>query len=176
MNPLLALLSIAACWMSIDRCSVSAVWANMRLLRTAVNQFRMDTGRLPAVSEGLDALVVRPADVQNWPPGGYLETTYVPKDDWGRAFVYVLDTNLPQGFGIYSCGRDGMTCSQGNDADDLSTWRTQKHRPTCYEAHAARRTRIENIASITIVLLILAAVVLILMKGFGRERRNPGST
>jgi type II secretion system protein G len=175
MNPALALLSIAACWMSADRCRVSSMNANMRLLRAAVNQFRMDTGRLPAATEGLNALIVRPADVRNWEPGGYLETTDVPKDDWGTNFSYVLDSNLPQGFGVYSCGRDGITVSNGNDTDDINTWNTQAPWRACYEAQTMRREKIESIASVAIVLLILAAVVPILTKGFRREQKMSGS-
>jgi len=113
--------------------------ANVRLLQTAVNQFRMDTGRLPTGAEGLDALVVQPADVSHWAPGGYLETKNIPRDDWGTNFGYVLDSNLPQGFGIHSCGLDGITISNGNDTDDINMWNTRAPSLAYYKVMPMKR-------------------------------------
>ena len=145
-----------------DRARVIVTKAYLKLLRNAVSQFQMDIGRLPAASEGLNALIAQPARTQNWPAGGYLETAEVPKDAWGNEFRYVLDPNLPGGFGIYSCGRDGMTATNGNDRDDLHTWITHTRWPPYYETLALKQDRIEGAMSLAIVLLILAAMALIL--------------
>jgi len=51
----------------------------------ALDAYRSDTGALPMTEQGLEALVVRPADVENW-RGPYLES--VPLDPWGAAYKY----------------------------------------------------------------------------------------
>jgi len=156
-----------------ERAYVMVTKASLKCLQTAVGEFKSDTGRLPTASEGLDALVLQPSGVPNWRAGGYLETAEIPNDAWGHEFVYVLDPNLPGGFGIYSRGRDGVTFSQGHDADDIGTWTLQASSAGYpQKALAARDAMIHRAMSVTIVLLILAAVVLILTKGFGRKGRT----
>ncbi len=118
-------LSLVMCWMPLDSEKHVRTEANMRLMATGVRAFVEASGRLPTAEEGLSVLVMKPAD---WPGGlfwaAFLETSDLPCDGWMREFVYVLDANLPHGFGIYSCGEDGKTISNGNDRDDLNTWNT----------------------------------------------------
>jgi len=95
--------------------------ANLRLLHNAVNQFHMDTGRWPAEDEGLNVLVQQPTDVTNYPTGGYLETTDLPKDGWGNDFIYVLYPENGKAFLIKSLGSDGQEGGEGENADLLST-------------------------------------------------------
>lgn len=95
--------------------------ANLKLLHTAVNEFHMDTGRWPTEDEGLNVLIQPPTDVTNYPPGGYLETTDLPKDAWGRDFIYELHPESGKPFVIKSLGADGQDQGEGNDADLLST-------------------------------------------------------
>jgi len=119
--PICAVLLLAGILRS-DRtgCGVSPVRANLRLLHTAVNEFHMDNGRWPTQAEGLTVLVRRLADAVNWQPGGYLETTEVPKDPWGRDFIYELRPSSGRPFVIKSLGADGVPGGSGYDAD-LST-------------------------------------------------------
>jgi len=164
------MLSFVMSWPQADRARVAATKACLRLMENAVKQFHLDTGRLPTAAEGLSVLINRPADVRNWAEGGYLDTAELPNDAWGRELLYILDPNLPDGVGVYSFGRDGVTSSRGDDADDLSTWNLQaSFRAYPPNPHAARNAMIHRVMSLAIVLLILAAVVLIIMKGFGRE-------
>jgi len=104
-----------------DKARVTTTKANLRLLSGAVNQFKMDTGRFPTEEEGLMALIEQPTNVENWPPGGYLETTEIPKDGWGNDFIYVLYPESGKPFAIKSLGADGEEGGEGNDADLLST-------------------------------------------------------
>ncbi len=168
MNPAFVFLVIAMSSRTIDKCRISPLNANMRYLTNAVNQFRMDTGRLPTTEEGVNALVVRPSGVQNWQIGGYLETTKVPKDSWGTPFGYLRDPNLPGGFGIYSCGLDGITISDGNDTDDINTWRTNDYYKVVGMPEATR----DNHTSRVIVAIVLPMVGIVLWKGFGVARRR----
>jgi len=104
-----------------DKARVTTTKANLRLLHGAVNQFKMDTGRFPTEEEGLMALIEQPTNVENWPAGGYLETTEIPKDGWGNDFIYVLYPESGKPFAIKSLGADGEESGEGNDADLLST-------------------------------------------------------
>jgi general secretion pathway protein G len=99
---------------------VSTTKASLKQLHTAVVRFHMDNGRWPTQAEGLSALVKRPPDLINWPPGGYLEMTEVPKDEWGRDYIYVLDPGDGRPFLIKSLGADGVEGGEEYDQDMLS--------------------------------------------------------
>jgi general secretion pathway protein G len=104
-----------------DKARVITTKASLKLLHTAVLQFKMDTGRYPTEEEGLKVLVEQPSDVTNWQQGGYLETTEIPKDGWGRDFIYELNPESGKPFVIKSLGADGKEGGEGYDADLYST-------------------------------------------------------
>ncbi len=104
-----------------DRARVTTTKANLKLLHMSVNQFKMDTGRFPAEEEGLAILIEPPSDVENWQPGGYLETTEIPKDGWGNDFIFELYPESGKPFVIRSLGADGEEGGEDYDADLLST-------------------------------------------------------
>ena len=104
-----------------DRARVTTTKANLKLLHMSVNQFKMDTGRFPAEEEGLAILIEPPSDVENWQPGGYLETTELPKDGWGNDFIFELYPESGKPFVIRSLGADGEEGGEDYDADLLST-------------------------------------------------------
>jgi len=93
----------------------------LKELHTAVQMFKMDTGRYPSQEKGLIELVEKPDDVSGWPVGGYLENTVIPKDSWGSEFVYVSMPEGNQPFVIISYGADGIPGGTGEDADIYST-------------------------------------------------------
>lgn len=105
----------------VDKGRVTTTKANLRLLHTAVNQFHMDTGRWPGEDEGLGVLIQQPTDVTNWQPGGYLETTDLPKDGWNNDFIYIQYPESGKPFVIKSLGADGQDGGEGYNADLLST-------------------------------------------------------
>lgn len=104
-----------------DRARVITTKASLRSLQTLVNQFKMDTGRYPTQDEGLTALIEQPTDVTGWQPGGYLETTTIPKDAWNNDFVYEVMPASGKPFVIKSYGADGQEGGEGYNADLLST-------------------------------------------------------
>jgi len=105
----------------IDKARKTTTKANLKALHTAVNQFKMDTGRFPSEEEGLMALIEQPSDITTYPPGGYLETTEVTKDGWGNDFIYELFPESGKPFVIKSLGADGEEGGEDYDADLLST-------------------------------------------------------
>jgi len=101
-----------------DRARVIITKANLKILHSAISQFKMETGRFPTEDEGLIALIEQPSDVETWEPGGYLETTEINKDGWGNEFIYELYPESGKQFVIRSSGPDG---EEGTEDDLLST-------------------------------------------------------
>ncbi|MEA1835276.1 type II secretion system major pseudopilin GspG [Methylobacterium durans] len=56
-------------------------------LSSAVELFFIDNGRYPLDGEGLQALVSPPGGLASW-NGPYLKGAAVPKDPWGRPYLY----------------------------------------------------------------------------------------
>ncbi len=106
---------------STDKARVTTTKVNLRLLHGAVTQFKMDTGRFPTEEEGLMVLIEPPSDVTSYQPGGYLETTDIPKDGWGRDFGYRLWPESGKPFEIISYGADGEEGGEDYDTDLYST-------------------------------------------------------
>jgi general secretion pathway protein G len=115
---LLATLVVTKVASKIDQARETTTKANLKALAAAVNQFRMDTARFPTEDEGLLALIDQPSDVVTWEPGGYLETTEIPRDGWGNEFIFELNPESGKQFVIRSSGPDG---EQGTEDDLLST-------------------------------------------------------
>ena len=80
----------------------------------ALDLYYLDNGRYPTSTEGLDALAQRPNGASAW-NGPYLNGNSVPKDPWGRPYVY----KFPGQQGAYDIvtlgpeGREGDTSIAG---------------------------------------------------------------
>jgi len=85
-------------------------------LETAIDLFQLDIGRLPTDEEGLQALVLAPADASAW-LGPYLARDELPSDPWGNSYVYVLEADGER-FRVMSFGADGREGGEGA-AEDL---------------------------------------------------------
>jgi len=118
---LLAALVVTKVASKIDQARVTTTRANLKSLHMAVNQFKMDTGRFPSEEMGLEELIEQPQDAENWEPGGYLETTDIPKDGWGEVFIYERFPESGKPFVIKSFGADKEEGGEGYDADLFST-------------------------------------------------------
>ena len=105
----------------VDKGKVTITKASLRELHAAVNQFHMDSGRWPTEDEGLSVLIQKPADVNIWQEGGYLDTVDLPKDGWRRDFIFELYPETGKPFVIKSLGSDGQEGGEGYDTDLLST-------------------------------------------------------
>ena len=118
---LLATLVVTKVATQIDKARVTTTKANLKLLQSAVNQFKMDTSRYPSEETGLIELLEKPSDVTNYQEGGYIESTDIPKDAWGNEFQYFLNPESGKPFVIISYGADGKEGGEGYDADLYST-------------------------------------------------------
>lgn len=102
----------------VDASKVQVAETQVRMLRGAVETFRLEVGRLPTVEEGLEALTKPPSDPRasaRW-RGPYLDEA-VPADPWGNPYQYAIPGRDGMPFALYSLGADGKPGGEGNDAD-----------------------------------------------------------
>lgn len=99
----------------------TAAKSQISSIELALDAFEVDTGAYPGGSNGLNALVDPPSNVQNW-KGPYLKKG-VPLDPWGNPYVYNYPgKNNAQGYDLSSVGPDGRA---GGD-DDINNWDDRK--------------------------------------------------
>ena len=93
---------------------VIATEAQIAQLRSALDIYQIDTGRLPSEEQGLGALVANVgASVPGW-NGPYLRDGKLPQDAWGGTFLYRYDGDRVQ---VISLGADGQPGGTGRNAD-----------------------------------------------------------
>ena len=85
---LLSTLVGIAIFPQIDKSRVNAARAQLKMLDAALETFRMDSARFPTTDQGLEALIIEPADARNYQAGGYLRERRVPDDPWGNPYLY----------------------------------------------------------------------------------------
>lgn len=95
----------------------NAAKSQISMFETALDMYRLDTGRYPTSEEGLQALREQPSDNDKW-DGPYLPKE-VPQDPWGNAYVYVAPGDHGE-FDIISYGADGVEGGEEEDQDIVS--------------------------------------------------------
>lgn len=86
---------------------MQAARTDVATLEAGLDRFEVDTGRYPTTEEGLNALLVAPADLAGSWHGPYVNR--IPLDPWGRPFIYVRPSKRPgQQFDVRSLGPDGV--------------------------------------------------------------------
>jgi general secretion pathway protein G len=98
---------------------VKAAKIQIESLGSALDLYSLDTGQYPSSSEGLEALMQRPGGVASW-SGPYLKGNVVPKDPWGRPYIY-RSPGQHGAYDILSYGADGQEGGTGAAAD-ITSW------------------------------------------------------
>ena len=88
-------------------------------LGSALDLYRLDLGRYPTQSEGLQALVEKPAGLDRW-QGPYLKRSTVPVDPWGRPYHYRIPGEHGD-YDLYSLGADDAPGGTGEN-QDVTNW------------------------------------------------------
>ena len=91
----------------------------IRDLEQALEMYKLDVGRFPSTSEGLDALVSKPGNATGW-NGPYLKGGKVPNDPWNREYNYKYPGEKAE-MDIFSYGLNGSPGGDGEDAD-VNNW------------------------------------------------------
>jgi general secretion pathway protein G len=103
---------------TLDREAPKIAATQAKLLRGAIENFRLDVGRYPTTQEGLSALITKPADTSiaaRW-RGPYTDGD-VPLDPWKTPYQYSVPGANGQPFALYSMGSDGRRGGEGDAAD-----------------------------------------------------------
>lgn len=90
-------------------------------IATALDLFEADSGKYPA---SLEDLIRKPADGRNW-RGPYLKKGKLPKDPWGKAYIYRYPgSHGDSSYDLFSGGSDGQ---EGTD-DDINSWDSEEEK------------------------------------------------
>lgn len=115
---LLAALVAPKLFGKVEQSRVKAAQAQIELLGSALDQFRLDTGRYPSTSEGLGILRADTGGIEKW-AGPYIKKE-VPADPWGRAYAYTSPGEHDD-YDLVSLGADGASGGEGED-QDITSW------------------------------------------------------
>lgn len=111
----------------VDSAKVKTAETQVRMLRGALQTFRLDIGRYPTNEEGLAALVRPAATVGERWKGPYLDGE-LPEDPWDAPYRYNYPADNLHGFALYSLGADSQEGGEGTDAD-IGYLGTEKRSP-----------------------------------------------
>ena len=99
----------------VDASKVDVAKTQIRMLKGALQAYRLDNGSYPTDEMGLRALVEKPSQEKSW-NGPYLEEM-LPVDPWGKDFIYKSRIANFQGFALFSLGADGSEGGEGVNED-----------------------------------------------------------
>lgn len=102
----------------VSSAKTSTARAQIELLGTALDAYRLDNGAYPNTAQGLNALREPVQGLETW-DGPYLPKP-VPNDPWNRPYIY----KSPGDHGDYdlsSLGLDGQPGGEGEDVD-VKSW------------------------------------------------------
>ena len=105
-----------------DEAKVTVTRSQIDNFMTALGTYKLDTGTFPTTEQGLQALRVKPADLDQW-AGPYMPQD-IPKDPWGHDYVYKYPGDHGDEPDILSYGADGQLGGDGLNADVVS-WKNQ---------------------------------------------------
>ncbi len=88
-------------------------------LGAALDLYRLDVGRYPSDSEGLEALVNPPGDVRNW-AGPYIKKETGLLDPWDKPYQYRFPGQNGE-YDLFTLGADGQEGGEGEDRD-VASW------------------------------------------------------
>ncbi len=98
---------------------VKTAKVQISMLETSLDAFRLDMGRYPTATEGLQVLWDNPGNLVNW-DGPYLPKP-VKQDPWGNPYIFQSPGPDAKPFDLISLGADGQTGGVGENVD-TSVW------------------------------------------------------
>jgi general secretion pathway protein G len=104
---------------TVDKSNITAATTQVKMLRSTVEQMRLEIGRYPTAEEGLNLLVKPPSDpatASRW-RGPYLDESNVPLDPWGMPYQYAVPGRDGLPFALFSFGADKKLGGTGDDQD-----------------------------------------------------------
>jgi len=103
----------------LENARSSSTKSNLKTLKTAIDMFKVDTGKYPT---RLRDLVEKPREesvARNWAKGGYIEGGDLPKDSWNEDFQYKRTPEGKTPYDLYSYGANGPSAPK---EEWISVW------------------------------------------------------
>jgi len=114
---LFATLVGARLFSNVDKARQTTAKVQISEFETVLDLFRLDVGRYPNSSEGLQVLRFDSGGIRNW-DGPYLAKN-IPLDPWGNPYVYKYPGEHGD-FDILCLGADGQTGGDDENLDIVS--------------------------------------------------------
>ncbi|MCL2297763.1 MAG: type II secretion system major pseudopilin GspG [Proteobacteria bacterium] len=99
-----------------EKAKADAARIEIQQISQSLDLFKLEIGRYPTQSEGLQALVTKPSGLNRW-NGPYGKHTQVPKDPWQNEYKYVVPGKGGAPYEVISLGADGREGGEGADKD-----------------------------------------------------------
>src|SRR5438045_6354128 len=106
---------------NVEKARQTTAKAQIGEFESVLDAFRLDVGRYPTTEEGLQAMRVRPGNLERW-DGPYLRKD-VPLDPWQRAYLYRCPGQHGD-YDLYSLGAEGQDGGEG-EAADVTNWKRE---------------------------------------------------
>jgi general secretion pathway protein G len=107
-----------ALFRNVGKSKVVAAKSQIEQFGTALGTYKLDVGSFPTTEQGLQALRVKPGEVNNW-NGPYIPKD-VPNDPWQHPYIYKYPGDHGDEPDIVSYGGDGQPGGDGENADIVS--------------------------------------------------------
>ncbi len=115
---LLAALVVPKMFGKLEKARNNAAYAQIALFGTALDSYRLDVGRYPGTSEGLEALITQGSGAGEW-SGPYLRKNEIPLDPWSNPYMYESPGKNGD-YDLYSYGADKSEGGEGENRDVVS--------------------------------------------------------
>ena len=100
-----------------SKAKTSLARTKMAIIESAIDRFYLDCERNPDESQGLEELLVEPADLEGKWNGPYLKQNEL-LDSWGNPYTYIEEGERnPGGYDLISYGAEGAEGGEGDNAD-----------------------------------------------------------
>jgi general secretion pathway protein G len=106
-----------------DDAKVIKAKVDISAIETSLKLYHLDNGFYPTTEQGLMALIEKPTSEPippRWSENGYLDKRKLPKDPWGRDYLY-LCPGVNGDYDILSYGADGVPGGEGKN-QDIKSW------------------------------------------------------
>lgn len=104
----------------LDKAKVSSTKDKLKSIKTAIDMFKVDTGRYPTKLRDLVEKPKEEAVARNWQKEGYLQGGEEPQDAWNEYFVYKRTQDGKNPYDLYSYGPNGASAPK---EEWISVWK-----------------------------------------------------
>lgn len=101
----------------VDEAKVETTKIQMKAIKDALEQYKLDNGIYPTTEQGIKALVEKPS-IPPLPVRWRQYLDKLPQDAWGREFLY-LSPGINRPYELRSVGPDGKEDTE----DDIDVWK-----------------------------------------------------